>query len=216
MTQLDRPDAFFIADHCALDFLNSIAEPSSVEYEWLASGQDLLDWLLTAELVPARVFKEFSNKKFIKELDEVAHKARKLREWLRDFVIRHAGSALEPVSIKELKSINKLLSGDCAYTQIELNTEQDEAYSTTPLVINLNRQWSEPNSLLFPLAEIISDLVCHVDFSQIKNCEGPTCSLWFYDVSKNHGRRWCTMSVCGNRAKAAAHRAKKRAAKKLE
>lgn len=213
MTQLDRPDAFFIADHTALDFLNSIAEPSSVEYEWLDGGQDLLDWLLTAELIPARIFKEYSSKKYIKEMDEVALKARELREWLRKFVKRHAGSELEATSIKELKSINKLLSGDRAYTQIELNSKQDPDPNIAPLIVNVKRQWDTPSSLLLPLADIIRDLVCHVDFTQIKNCEGPTCSLWFYDVSKNHGRRWCTMSVCGNRAKAAAHRAKKRAAK---
>ncbi len=27
---------------------------------------------------------------------------------------------------------------------------------------------------------------------------------------KAHGRRWCGMAVCGNRVKAAAHRARKR------
>jgi predicted RNA-binding Zn ribbon-like protein len=30
------------------------------------------------------------------------------------------------------------------------------------------------------------------------------------DVSKAHGRRWCSMTICGNRAKAAAHRARAR------
>ncbi|MEL6323421.1 MAG: CGNR zinc finger domain-containing protein, partial [Pseudomonadota bacterium] len=43
--------------------------------------------------------------------------------------------------------------------------------------------------------------------------EGPTCTLYFHDVSKNHKRRWCSMDICGNRAKAAAHRKARKAAK---
>jgi hypothetical protein len=41
-------------------------------------------------------------------------------------------------------------------------------------------------------------------------CEAGNCSLWFLDVSKGHARRWCSMAICGNRAKAAAHRARAR------
>jgi predicted RNA-binding Zn ribbon-like protein len=29
--------------------------------------------------------------------------------------------------------------------------------------------------------------------------------LQFYDASKNHSRRWCSMNACGNRMKAALH-----------
>ncbi len=31
------------------------------------------------------------------------------------------------------------------------------------------------------------------------------CSLYFYDTTKNHSSRWRSMSLCSNRAKAAAH-----------
>jgi len=30
--------------------------------------------------------------------------------------------------------------------------------------------------------------------------------MWFYDRTKSHRRRWCSMALCGNRAKARAHR----------
>jgi predicted RNA-binding Zn ribbon-like protein len=33
----------------------------------------------------------------------------------------------------------------------------------------------------------------------------------FYDTTKNHQRRWCSMEICGNRHKAALHRKKKKA-----
>lgn len=45
---------------------------------------------------------------------------------------------------------------------------------------------------------------------RIKSCAHPHCILWFYDTSKNGTRRWCSMAVCGNRAKAARHYAAKR------
>ncbi|MUL68103.1 hypothetical protein BOO86_26770 [Mycobacterium sp. CBMA 234] len=45
---------------------------------------------------------------------------------------------------------------------------------------------------------------------RIKPCAHPHCILWFYDTSKNGTRRWCSMAICGNRAKAARHYAAKR------
>ncbi|MFI6925053.1 CGNR zinc finger domain-containing protein [Nonomuraea spiralis] len=37
---------------------------------------------------------------------------------------------------------------------------------------------------------------------RLRKCANPSCVLWFLDVSKNGSRRWCSMEVCGNRAKA--------------
>ena len=37
-------------------------------------------------------------------------------------------------------------------------------------------------------------------------CADPTCSAVFYDRSRNRSGRWCSMSVCGNRAKVRAFR----------
>lgn len=45
---------------------------------------------------------------------------------------------------------------------------------------------------------------------RIKQCAHPHCILWFHDTSKNGARRWHSMAVCGNRAKAARHYAAKR------
>ncbi|MDH6127604.1 CGNR zinc finger domain-containing protein [Kitasatospora sp. GP82] len=40
---------------------------------------------------------------------------------------------------------------------------------------------------------------------RIKRCAHPSCILHFFDSSQNGRRRWCSMAVCGNRAKAARH-----------
>ena len=46
---------------------------------------------------------------------------------------------------------------------------------------------------------------------RIKICDSDTCFWVFYDDSRTSRRRWCDMSTCGNRAKAARHRARARA-----
>lgn len=45
---------------------------------------------------------------------------------------------------------------------------------------------------------------------RIKVCDSSTCEWIFYDTSRTSRRRWCDMSTCGNRAKAARHRARER------
>ncbi len=47
---------------------------------------------------------------------------------------------------------------------------------------------------------------------RIKLCASETCEWIFYDASRTSRRRWCDMATCGNRAKAARHRARGRAA----
>lgn len=41
---------------------------------------------------------------------------------------------------------------------------------------------------------------------RIKICPADDCRWAFYDTSKNQSRQWCSMRVCGNRAKARRHR----------
>ena len=47
------------------------------------------------------------------------------------------------------------------------------------------------------------------DWERLKLCGSDTCRWVFYDRSKNHSSRWCTMASCGNRAKARRFRQKK-------
>ncbi len=43
---------------------------------------------------------------------------------------------------------------------------------------------------------------------RLGRCEHPGCVMLFIDTSKNGKRRWCSMETCGNREKAAGHRAR--------
>lgn len=51
-----------------------------------------------------------------------------------------------------------------------------------------------------------------IGWARIKACPGPDCGWVFHDRSRNASRRWCDMGECGNRAKGAAFRARRRTA----
>lgn len=210
MTDLSRPEPFFIADHAALDFLNSIVKPTDVEIEWIAKGVDLVAWLETSGLLPAEVATRFALEPSAL-LDCVATRARELREWFRTWLRAHAGETLQPAALGELQTLNRLLVQDDTHWQIEASRHDPaNARALSPMRWRQSRRWRSPEDLLLPLAKSMGDLLCEADFSHIRKCEGATCTLWFLDITKNHTRRWCSMAICGNRAKAAAHRARKR------
>lgn len=205
-----RPAPFFIGDDPALDFLNSVAAPWGTEIEWLAGGEDLVAWLEQASLLPESVSAQFNTRKETRSLDTAASQARELREWFRAFVRKHAGTPLGKAALRELAPLNHLLQGDEAYRQIAIAKPDEGGDDGRALRWQTDRRWRSPKALVLPIAEAIGDLVCQKDFSFVHKCESPTCTLWFLDVSKAHARRWCSMAVCGNRAKAAAHRARAR------
>jgi predicted RNA-binding Zn ribbon-like protein len=45
---------------------------------------------------------------------------------------------------------------------------------------------------------------------RLKACRGDDCGWAFYDHSRNQAGSWCTMSICGSRAKARDYRRRKR------
>jgi predicted RNA-binding Zn ribbon-like protein len=49
-------------------------------------------------------------------------------------------------------------------------------------------------------------------WERFKACPADDCHWAFFDESKNRSRTWCSMEVCGNRAKTRAYRAKRQAA----
>ncbi|SRR5581483_937673 len=70
----------------------------------------------------------------------------------------------------------------------------------------------EADDVLFRLASYVADFLASADLTLVKPCQGTNCVLMFYDVTKSHTRRWCSMEGCGNRMKAALFYAKRRAA----
>jgi predicted RNA-binding Zn ribbon-like protein len=44
---------------------------------------------------------------------------------------------------------------------------------------------------------------------RVRRCANPDCVHWFLDTTRSGTRRWCTMSICGNRLKARRHYARR-------
>jgi predicted RNA-binding Zn ribbon-like protein len=199
-----RSPAIFIADSLGLDFLNSIATPIDTPVDWLSSGGGLLRWLAQANLVPADALDELKARAMPGELDKVADQARSLREWFRGFVRKHMGRPLTSKALHELGPLNRLLERDEAFSQISRHHHSDG----DRLELRKMRRWRSPESLLLPIGEALAKFVCEEDFADVKACEGHICTLVFADRTRGRARRWCSMAICGNRAKQAAHRSR--------
>ena len=57
--------------------------------------------------------------------------------------------------------------------------------------------------LLAAIARSAAELVAEGPKAPLRICANPQCGLFFYDKSRTHRRRWCSMSTCGNRSKVA-------------
>lgn len=197
-----HPPAILLADSRGLDFLNSVATPVDTRVDWLDNGEGLLSWLGQVQLVPSEVLKKFRTQAAPEELDKIAEQARRLREWFRTFVVAHKGKPLQVADLRELKPLNHLLERDELFNQVKLG----DLGNARVLEMTTVRRWRTPESLLLPIAEALARFVSTQDFSDVKACEGHTCTLLFADHTRAKARRWCSMAVCGNRAKQAAHR----------
>ena len=210
-----RLPPMFIGDEPALDFLNSIGTPVDIVVEWIPNGEDLLAWLVQAKLIDPGQAGAIRANTFPGELDEVSAQARALREWFRDFVRSHMGRALTTKSLIFLAPLNKVLERDESYGAIVARpAKSNRRLAPSGLEWRPLRRWSTPNALLLPVAEAMAQLVCSEDFSLVRACEGKACTFLFLDKTHGRARRWCSMAVCGNRAKQAAHR--QRSARKLK
>jgi predicted RNA-binding Zn ribbon-like protein len=202
-----KPPAMFISGSLGLDFLNTLATPVDEQVDWIDDGDGLLAWLEEARLVPAKVRKALKGQAMPGELDGVAARARTLREWFRGFVRARSGKRLGARDLRELEPLNDLLERDERFDQIVAEAEE----GASALRMTTLRRWCSPESLLVPIGEEIAKFICSEEFKYVKSCEGPTCTLLFVDRTRGRARRWCSMAICGNRAKQAAHRNRRKA-----
>jgi predicted RNA-binding Zn ribbon-like protein len=69
-----------------------------------------------------------------------------------------------------------------------------------------------PDTPFRKLASAALDLLTSEEINKLSACSNPECRWLFLDGSKNNGRRWCDMKLCGNRIKARRYRGRQRAA----
>jgi predicted RNA-binding Zn ribbon-like protein len=89
-----------------------------------------------------------------------------------------------------------------------LNGYVQDAAQHAALVPNAGHfEWQfdpSPNNFdapLWPIARSASELLASDQLQFVRACASKTCEWLFLDESKNHRRRWCDMTKCGNRAK---------------
>ena len=161
-----------------------------------------------AELCGENEIKHLRASSHAPALDAAVHSVRVFREEFREFIRTTSGSTNLPAGHPMIVRINDLLK--CGRQQLKIAFGQgdhhDQSSSTRSATLKTTHEYRSPDDLLLRIAAACAHLICEADFRYVRNCEGPTCTMYFLDVSKNHKRRWCSMDVCGNRAKAAAHR----------
>ncbi len=177
----------FIAGDLALDFVNSAFGVAAERRECLNSDAQVLDWLKCAGLPAVRLTKG-GNGALLSAALALRETARRLLQK------RKAGSAGDPAGL------NRVLALGSAYQQLTWKKK-----GQPPKCEPYHRR-NTAEALLVPVAEAIARLLSEGDFTLVRECENPSCTLWFYDRTKSHQRRWCNMALCGNRAKVAAFR----------
>jgi len=178
-----------LGDHPVLEFLNTVSLIDGQLQDLLQSDADVLATL--ARIGYPATFHGTG----------LLAAARTLREDLRSLITaRKAGNSLDP---KALATLNRFLRAASSY--LELTQPHPGQFA-------LKKVWSHqtPEQALAPVAEAAAELLATGDFHLIRRCESDTCVLWFYDRTKSHHRRWCSMASCGNRHKVAAFRKRRR------
>lgn len=151
----------------------------------LATPADLDRWLVAAEL--SQVAPGATEGNLVQ--------ARSLREALYRLALARAEDSALPDSDREL--LNAYAALPAAPPQLDADGRARLSGDVRGLLAELAR---EGVSLLGG------------DFGdRIRQCEGPPCAVLFVDTSRKGDRRWCSMSACGNKAKAAGWRKRERA-----
>jgi predicted RNA-binding Zn ribbon-like protein len=127
--------------------------------------------------------------------------ARRVRAALRNLAER--GATVERVRVEALTEINRVLGRSAGTRRIELRADGRCTRTFAPV-------GDAFAGLMIPVVDSAADSLVTGELTRIRRCVGARCTRVFHDGTKNGCRRWCDMSTCGNRAKAARHRARLR------
>lgn len=177
----------FLADHRALDFLNTVTRVDGPQRDLWQSDDDVRLWLAEAGFPAGDKGTELAPGELLKE-------ARILREVIRTLVAqKKAGESVDP------QPLNHFLAAASSIKTLTVDESGQLQVETRYTGLTSAR-------LLGPVAELAAGLIASSPFELVRQCEHPDCILWFYDRTKSHRRRWCSMALCGNRAKVAKFR----------
>lgn len=159
--------------------------------ELIGTPERLAAWLAARSLVAGRVEPTPSD----------LRRALALRETLRSLAYANADPDADADGRTGADGLSRLgaAAGPIA---LELTFDADR-----PMLAGGGRGTSRG---LDTLLAITAESMLTGTWSRLKACPGPDCGWAFYDNSRNRTGRWCSMAVCGGRAKARAHYRRRR------
>jgi predicted RNA-binding Zn ribbon-like protein len=193
--EISRSGRFlWVGNDLSLDFVNTTPVLDGRPVDLLESFADLVDWLVEGgrlgeserAVLSRRVRRAAGNALF--------EDARAFRSALRSLFEAVVAGASPPAGT--LAAVNR---------QLRRREAPEVRYERGAYVRAARPASLDAHALLLPVAEAAADLLTVRDVSLVRKCENPACVLFFYDTTKNHTRRWCSMAWCGNRHKVAAH-----------
>ncbi|WP_036261809.1 CGNR zinc finger domain-containing protein [Methylocapsa aurea] len=171
-----------------LDFLNTTPAVNGAVIDFIGSVEGLRRW------IKAAVIGDADDPACAAELQS----ALAMRETLRNaFDLLAQGDTLSP---RLLSSINSALAALSIHRRLVL-TEHRPALVET---FGIQGPW-----VAAMVANDFAQFVCEFEPTRLRRCANPSCTMVFYDRGRNNTRRWCAMSICGNRDKVAHYRARK-------
>ena len=174
----------FVADRPVLDFVATVAERTTVREEKLGNPADLADWVTQSGILdhPPTIT--------TRQLE----RAKQLREALFGLLSALIDGSEPPPTDRDL--VNVAASRPGPTLQLSSNGEVS--------------RHGDIDAVLAVLAQDCVDLFDSADRQALRWCADSSCTRPFIDRSRGHRRRWCGMKGCGDRAKAAAYRARQR------
>jgi len=125
---------------------------------------------------------------------EDVKRAVEFREALRLLLLANNGAELDRSALRALR--------DAAREGL-IRVEIDAAGKATPRPAGAGVA-----GLFARLLAAVADAQAAGAWERLKACAADDCQWAFYDSSRNRSRTWCSMEVCGNRAKTRAYRAR--------
>ncbi len=162
----------------------------------IATPQQLAMWLHARGLISAGTVVNA----------EQRDRAERIREGLRALI---AENNTEPVSSPRPDGLNPAARAELADLTRDFPLVLDVTASPPRLVAHAQ---VPVEAALARLLAVVAEAVAEGTWTRLKACREPSCRWAYYDHSRNRRRTWCSMDICGNRAKARASHHRKSAA----
>jgi len=206
VTNIASPSRKFqlVAGDSCLDFANTVGgKRGATTREYLNSYADFISWCKQAGVLDGPAAEALVRRGSRRPDDSAGALRRAIA--LRETVYRifAAVASHESPKASDLDQLNAELSAHLGRLRVAVGRR------------GFNWTWAGADSALDqplgPIARAAADLLTtpHL-LEHVRQCEGDRCGWLFVDSTKNHSRRWCVMSDCGNVAKVRRFRLKQR------